>query len=760
MLTIDDNMFKLIKMQESLLKVATGDRSYHLSNYVKNVMMIDKKLFDELVDIMKGTSEYNQTLEEELVHLEKVKSAYNQVLEFQMRFRNVCESYGKDDLELSDMSLLNIKYIDERISVINGYLTNIKNIEENKDKLEELNDKLVNEEKKREFLEKKIELFEKKLREDFIYASLKQVVFGKLESYDIIFEYSKLGYDAVRLLDNPLELDNKYRNIDIQASEITEKYEAARLCYNNLFDNDSKNILSEIEKEFYLIKYKYIMLKLLKLLVSEANTCELAKVKRENFVELINSRSKCLEKLKINNPLNILSAVDMEGQMNEINELSVCIKSIHDTRKKISELSSRTESMINENNSYLISLSDTKELIRSKVSFKDVDITTFDDMNLEMVKKKATPSENQVVGVKSVSSLFKLIISKQKANSVITRICSMYLKEDEKTRTASADLVEETPELVIVSEKEEIRDDVSHVEEATVISKKTKIPIYEILKDNKTLITKIKKTLTKSIIGQEKAIDELINITKRIKLGYKENKCTSLLFTGKSGVGKTQLATIYAKIISNSKLIKIDMSEFSDSTSVNKFLGSNAGYVGYDDNKHVLSIIKDNPNSVILFDEIDKAHPKIINLLYQMLDESCIKDSKNNLIKLNNNIIIMTTNKGTESTEIGFIKENKLKTEELRETFNIALLNRIDNIINFNQLSKSDITKIINHHIDKLKTKYKNYEIINELIELSEYQTYGARKIEKIINNKIENIIIDMILENNRTINIDSILTK
>lgn len=463
MLTIDDNMFKLIKMQESLLKVATGDRSYHLSNYVKNVMMIDKKLFDELVDIIKGASKYNQTLEDELVHLEKVKSAYNQVLEFQMRFRNVCESYGRDDLELSDMSLLNIKYIDERISVISGYLTNIKNIEENKDKLEELNDKLVNEEKKREFLEKKIELFEKKLREDFIHASLKQVVFGKLESYDIIFEYSKLGYDAVRLLDNPLELDNKYRNIDIQASEVTEKYEAARLCYNNLFDNDSKNILSEIEKEFYLTKYKYIMLKLLKLLVSEANTYELAKVKRENFVELINSRSKCLEKLKINNPLNILSAVDIEGQMNEINELSVCIKSIHDTRKKISELSSRTESMINENNSYLISLSDTKELIRSKVSFKDVDITTFDDIIIEEVKKKATPLENQVVGVKSVSSSFKLIISKQKANSVITRICSIYLKEDEKTRKASADLVEETPELVIVSEKEEIRDDVSHV---------------------------------------------------------------------------------------------------------------------------------------------------------------------------------------------------------------------------------------------------------------------------------------------------------
>ena len=149
--------------------------------------------------------------------------------------------------------------------------------------------------------------------------------------------------------------------------------------------------------------------------------------------------------------------------------------------------------------------------------------------------------------------------------------------------------------------------------------------------------------------------NQLINITKRIKLGYKENKCISLLFSGPSGVGKTKLASTYANLISKSKLIKLDMSEFSDITSINKFLGSSAGYIGYDDNQHVLNIIKDNPNSVIILDEIDKAHPKIINLLYQMLDEGKIKDAKNNTINLNNNIIIMTTNKGTESKEIGFI---------------------------------------------------------------------------------------------------------
>ncbi|MBQ2872641.1 MAG: ATP-dependent Clp protease ATP-binding subunit [Bacilli bacterium] len=300
---------------------------------------------------------------------------------------------------------------------------------------------------------------------------------------------------------------------------------------------------------------------------------------------------------------------------------------------------------------------------------------------------------------------------------------------------------------------------------AEIINKKTKIPVYEILKDNKKVIEEIKNTLNDTIIGQDKAINELIGITKRIKLGYKENKCISLLFSGPSGVGKTKLALTYAKLISKGKVIKLDMSEFSDTTSINKFLGSSAGYIGYDDNKYVLNTIKDNPTSVIIFDEIDKAHPKIINLLYQMLDEGTIKDAKNNTINLNNNIIILTTNKGTESKDIGFVQNNK-NIKELKETFNIALLNRIDNIISFNNLNKQDIKKIINKLLIKLKKKYQEYKIniskniINELTEESEYNIYGARKIEKIIKNKLENIIIDEILENKETINIDSIFTK
>ena len=208
------------------------------------------------------------------------------------------------------------------------------------------------------------------------------------------------------------------------------------------------------------------------------------------------------------------------------------------------------------------------------------------------------------------------------------------------------------------------------------------------------------------------------------------------------------------------------MSEYSDSTSISKFMGSNPGYVGYDDNKYILNTIKDNPNAVIVLDEIDKAHPKIINLLYQILEDGQIKDAKNNVIKFNNNIIIMTSNKGSNNKHIGFNEQSETFNSELIETFNIAFLNRIDDIIKFNSLNSDTIEKIIKIELNKLTQKYDNLKInistnvIKELIDESKYKEYGARKIIKNINNKIESIIIDGIISENKEINIDSLFSK
>ena len=288
---------------------------------------------------------------------------------------------------------------------------------------------------------------------------------------------------------------------------------------------------------------------------------------------------------------------------------------------------------------------------------------------------------------------------------------------------------------------------------AQVIHQKTNIPIYEIMKDNIKTINKLEHALTTNIIGQDKAIKELINITKKIKLGYSNHKVKSFLFVGPTGVGKTNLAKTYAKeLMGENNLIRLDMSEYADVTAINKIIGSSPGYVGYQDNNNILDKLKDKPTSVLLLDEIDKAHPGVINLLYQILDEGKITDAKNNTINLNNNIIIMTSNLGFEETKLGFRQDKPSPIHSsLKQKFPSSLINRIDNIIIFNHLTEKDITTIIKTKLKDLEEKYPSFtysnQLIKEIVEASEYHEYGARRIDKIIDSKLENSIIDKLLK-------------
>ena len=304
---------------------------------------------------------------------------------------------------------------------------------------------------------------------------------------------------------------------------------------------------------------------------------------------------------------------------------------------------------------------------------------------------------------------------------------------------------------------------------ANVIHTKTQIPVYEILKDDAKVVKNIEKQLRDSIVGQDEAIKNLMDITKRIKFGYKsDNKCISFLFVGPSGTGKTALSKIYANLLVGGKnLIRLDMSEYADVTSVNKIVGSAPGYVGYDDNKNILDEIRNKPYSVILLDEIEKAHPQVINLFYQILDDGLIKDSKGNTIKFNNNIIIMTSNIGYEKNNVGF--NNKAEStvlNELKNELSLPFVNRIDNIILFNHLTEENIRNIIKNKINVLKKKYANVTIkigknaVNEIVELSNYYDFGARKVDKIIKSRLENVIIDSILDNKSTVFITSLKKK
>ena len=319
-------------------------------------------------------------------------------------------------------------------------------------------------------------------------------------------------------------------------------------------------------------------------------------------------------------------------------------------------------------------------------------------------------------------------------------------------------------ELELTKEKENV---VTKEDVIKIVSRKSNVPIYQLKDISKNDISNFEKYLKDRIIGNEKNIDELITIYKKLKLGFKDdNMCYSMMFNGPSGVGKTELAKLFGEKVSNS-VIRLDMSEYSESHQVSKLIGSPAGYIGYDDNKNVLERVKDNPFSVLILDEIEKANPNIINLFYQVLDEGKLKDSKGEDIYFNNCIIIFTSNIGFNTNSIGFNNKNKINNE-LKENFSIPFLNRIDNVLTFDYLTYDNIKNIIDSRIIKLKDKYKkknikvniSKEVIEEIINESNYKEFGARKIDKIIKNKVENIIINEILDNKDNIHIKSITVK
>lgn len=303
---------------------------------------------------------------------------------------------------------------------------------------------------------------------------------------------------------------------------------------------------------------------------------------------------------------------------------------------------------------------------------------------------------------------------------------------------------------------------------AKVIHSKTKIPVYEILQDNVSVVNSIENKLRDEIIGQKDTINKLVDIIKRIKLGYSDRRCYSLLFAGNSGVGKSLTAKVFADcMVGKNNFIRLDMSEYSDVTSVNKIVGSAPGYVGYDDSNNILEEIRNKPYSVLLLDEIDKAHPSVINLFYQILDEGSIKDSRGINVRFDNVIIILTTNVGFEDNIVGFNSHNKnVVNNALKGEFKKAFINRIDEVVVFNDLEKDDIIEIINKRIKELKDKYYDKKIvicksvINDIADMCNYQEFGARQIDKVIKSRLEKIIIDKIIDGEDNIRINKLNDK
>lgn len=332
-------------------------------------------------------------------------------------------------------------------------------------------------------------------------------------------------------------------------------------------------------------------------------------------------------------------------------------------------------------------------------------------------------------------------------------------------------LIKELEELQEQNKSEILSDTVDENSIAAIISKWTNIPISKLAEGDKEKLLNLEENMKKRVMGQDTAIKLVTEAIIRSRAGIKDpnRPIGSFIFLGPTGVGKTEIAkTLAYELFDDERhMIRIDMSEYMESHSVSKLIGAPPGYIGYDEGGHLTEIVRRNPYSIILFDEIEKAHKDIFNILLQILDDGRITDSQGRTIDFKNTVIIMTSNLGSDYILEALPNSNELVLNELKNTFKPEFINRIDEIIIFNSLSKEVIYKILDKQIKDLEKRLKDKNIKINLTESaknyiidSAYDTkYGARPIKRYIQRNIETKLAEAIIKDqisyNSTITID-----
>ncbi len=313
-------------------------------------------------------------------------------------------------------------------------------------------------------------------------------------------------------------------------------------------------------------------------------------------------------------------------------------------------------------------------------------------------------------------------------------------------------------------------------EVAQVVSTITGIPVTKITEAESEKLLRLEDTLHERVIGQSDAVVSLAKSIRRARVGLKapNRPIGSFIFSGPTGVGKTELAKALAEAVfgSEDNMVRIDMSEFMEKHATSKLIGSPPGYVGYDDGGNMCEIIRKKPYSVVLFDEIEKAHPDTFNIMLQILDDGRLTDSKGRHINFKNTIIIMTSNVGasmiTNTQKLGFSvsgddkkdRYEKLKdtvNEELKKAFRPEFLNRVDDIIVFAHLSHEEIRQIVELMLKDLFKRLSERELTIEVTDAAKdylakegySEAYGARPLRRVIQKKVEDILAEEILSGN-----------
>ncbi len=312
---------------------------------------------------------------------------------------------------------------------------------------------------------------------------------------------------------------------------------------------------------------------------------------------------------------------------------------------------------------------------------------------------------------------------------------------------------------------------------AKVVARWTGVPVNKMLADDLERLAQAETVLKNEVIGQDEAIQAVVKAIRRSRAGINEEKrpIGSFLFIGPTGVGKTELAKALARFLfdDENSLIRLDMSEYMEKHSVAKLIGSPPGYIGHDEGGQLTEKVRRKPYSVLLFDEIEKAHPDTFNMLLQILDDGRLTDSKGRAVNFKNTVIIMTSNLGNEVIKqysIGFggeeennkkeaarTKEMKEKVDKiLKEHFKLEFLNRIDEIVLFKSLKEEDLANIVDLELDKVSQRLQakniklklNNKVKKFLAEKGYDISYGARPLKRVIQSLILDELALQIIEN------------
>ena len=310
-----------------------------------------------------------------------------------------------------------------------------------------------------------------------------------------------------------------------------------------------------------------------------------------------------------------------------------------------------------------------------------------------------------------------------------------------------------------MSESALVKESVSADEIAAIVADWTGIPVKKLLETEREKLLKLPEILHKRVIGQSEAVDSVSDAILRSRAGIQDPKrpTGSFMFLGPTGVGKTELAKTLSEALFNSEdnIVRFDMSEYMEKLSVGRLIGAPPGYVGYEQGGQLTEAVRRRPYSVVLFDEIEKAHPEVLNTLLQVLDDGILTDSQGRRVDFKNTVIIMTSNIGARFITDGALDDKgelsasarEAVMTEVRAHFKPEFLNRIDDIVIFKALQLDEIVKIVKLQIDSLNKRLEAQNIKVELTKKA-YEfladkaydpLYGARPLKRVINNKIEN---------------------